>query len=88
MKIKDTFLMKEIAGNYVVVPTGNELVNLNGMITLNDSGAVLWGLLENDTTKDAVIGGMLEKFDIDRETAEADIDEFLDLLRKIGALDE
>lgn len=88
MKIKDTFLMKEIAGNYVVVPTGNELVNLNGMITLNDSGAVLWNLLENDTTKDAVIDGMLEKFEIDRETAEADIDEFLELLRKIGALDE
>lgn len=88
MKIKDTFLMKEIAGNFVVVPTGNELVNLNGMITLNDSGAVLWGFLENDTTKEAVIDGMLKEFDIDRETAEADIDEFLDLLRKIGALDE
>ena len=88
MKIKDTFLMKEIAGNYVVVPTGNELVNLNGMITLNDSGAVLWGLLENDTDKESVITGMLKEFDIDRETAEADIDEFLDLLRKIGALDE
>ena len=88
MKIKDTFLMKEIAGNFVVVPTGNELVNLNGMITLNDSGAVLWGFLENDTTKEAVIDGMLKEFDIDKETAEADIDEFLDLLRKIGALDE
>ena len=88
MKIKDTFLMKEIAGNYVVVPTGNELVNLNGMITLNDSGAILWRLLENDTDKESVIAGMLKEFDIDRETAEADIDEFIDLLRKIGALDE
>ena len=88
MKIKDNFLLKEIAGNYVVVPVGNELIDLNCMITLNESGAFLWEKLSGDISLDDLLGEMLKEYDVDKETALADIGEFLDSIRKIGALDE
>lgn len=88
MKIKDNFLLKEIAGNYVVVPVGNELIDLNCMITLNESGAFLWRSLSEDTSRDGLVENMLKEYDVDKDTALADIDEFLQSVRKIGALDE
>ena len=88
MKIKDNFLLKEIAGNYVVVPVGDELVDLNCMITLNESGAFLWNNLKNDITEEALLSALLSEYDADKEIAAADIKEFLSNVRKIGALDE
>lgn len=88
MKIKDNFLLKEIAGNYMVVPVGNELVDMNCMITLNESGAFLWKSLSEETTREEVLEAMLKEYDVDKETALSDIDEFIEGLRNMGALDE
>ena len=88
MKIKDDFLLKEVAGSYMVIPVGNELVDMNCMITLNESGAFLWQRLSEETTKEDVLSAMLREYDVDKETAVADIDEFIGSLRSIGALDE
>ena len=40
MKIKDGFLLKKIAGSTVVVPVGDTLVNIQQMLSLNQSGAI------------------------------------------------
>ena len=88
MKINNNFIMKEVAGTNMVVPVGNELIDLNAMITLNESGAFLWKLLVNDSTEYELVEAMLKEYDTDMKTATEDIREFIDNLRKIGALDE
>ena len=88
MKINNNFVMKEIAGSYMVVPVGSELIDLNAMITLNESGAFLWNRLLSDATEYELIEAMLKEYDVDMKTATEDIREFLENLRKIGALDE
>jgi hypothetical protein len=45
MKLKEGFVLRDVAGSCVVVPTGTDL-NFNGMISLNDTGKVLWQRLE------------------------------------------
>ena len=45
MKLKEGFILRSVAGETVVVPTGDDL-DLNMMITLNDSGKLLWQCLE------------------------------------------
>ena len=46
MKIKSGFMLYEVAGSYVVVPAGDEPLDFNGMVTLNETGAFLWKQLE------------------------------------------
>ena len=41
MKIKEGFVLRQVAGQNIVLSTGNEL-DMNMMITLNDTGAFLW----------------------------------------------
>ncbi|MBO5746146.1 MAG: PqqD family protein [Clostridia bacterium] len=88
MKIKNDFVLKTIAGTNVVVPLGSNTVSFRAIITLNESGAFLWQSLENDITKEQLLQLMLKEYDIDRETALSDIEEFLNKLREAELLDE
>lgn len=88
MKIKDTFVLSEIGGSYIVVPTGADTVDLNGMITLNETGAFMWEKLSAEITKDELIEEFLKEYDIDRETVSKDIDDFVEKLKSIGAICE
>ena len=52
MKIKEGYLVHEVAGNYVVIKIGQEAVNFNGLITLSESAKMLWDLLKEDASID------------------------------------
>jgi hypothetical protein len=88
MKITENFLLRDIAGQKVVLPVGEAAEKFNGMIRLNDTGIYLWTLLEQDTTEDALLSAMLQDYEIDEETARADIRRFVETLRRAGILVE
>lgn len=87
MKIKNGFIMRSINNVNVVVPVG-EAAGFSAMITLNGSGAFLWKLLETDTDEKSLIDAMLEKYDIDENTAKRDVSAFLEKARNTGIIDE
>lgn len=69
MKLKEGFLLREIAGDTVVIPTG-ETVDLNMMITLNETGRFLWQKLETETDEAALVRALLAEYDVDELTAQ------------------
>lgn len=86
MKIKEGFIIKEVAGSYVVVPVGGSN-KFNGMIQLNESGVYLWNkLASGDCTEQNLTDAILEKYDIDRESALRDVKTFTDSLSRAGIL--
>lgn len=80
MKIKDGFMLREVAGQWVVVPLGERVVEFNGIMTLSESGAILWKILENESTEEALTEAIINEYDVDRNTAEADVHEFVNIL--------
>jgi len=87
MKIKDNFVLRNVAGVNVVLPLGKEAIDFNGMITLNDSGVFLWKKLNNDVSIDELISAVLQEYEIDEETASNDIDEFIEKLKSANILE-
>lgn len=87
MKISKEFVLKEIAGNYVVLPFGENAVSFKAMITLNYTGAFLWKQLEVEKNKDELLAAMLEEYDIDTKIAEQDMAEFIESLKINGILE-
>lgn len=87
MKLKQGFIMREIAGEIVVVPSGDEL-NLNMMITLNETGKLLWQRLETDATMDELVQAMLGEYEVDEQTARAGVERFVNKLQERGFLEE
>lgn len=86
MKLKKGFVLREVAGETVVVPVNAEL-NFNGMITLNETAKVLWNILENETTEDALVKAILGEFNIDEATAQNDVALFVQKLKGLDFLE-
>ena len=84
MKLKLEFVLREIAGDLLLIPAGKTALDLNGMLTLNEVGADIWKLLPEVGTEDELVARLLEDYDVDEETLRADVSEFLDTLRGLG----
>ena len=82
MKIKGEFIVREVVGEYVLVPVGDTALHFNGIISLNEVSAGIWKGLQKGKNREELLEDILEEFDVSREEASADLDEFLDNLRK------
>lgn len=87
MKIKSDYVMREVAGIYVVVPTGKASVDFTGMISLNCTGAFLWKQLIEGKDEQELLTAMLEEYETDELTAKADISEFLNKIKEANLLE-
>ena len=81
MKIKDGFILRKVANRYIAVAVGEESVNFNAMVSVNETGAFLWDKLKTETTEEELLSALIAEYDVDEETAKADISEFLEKLR-------
>ena len=80
MQLKEGYVLREVAGNYIVVAVGDAVKNFNGIINLNESAAFLWKLLSKDVTEEQLVEKLLEEYEVEREMAEKDVKAFLDKL--------
>lgn len=89
MKIKKGFVLREMAGGVnVVVGVGEQANTLKGYITLNESGAFIWKVLEKGGSLGDVVNALLSEYDVDEKTATADSLSVIEKLKEIGALDD
>ena len=86
MKLKDGFLLREIAGRIVAVPVGESL-NLNLMISLNSTGRFLWERLKTGACAQELKEALMETYDVSEELAQSDVDAFIKKLSENGFLE-
>lgn len=84
MKVRDGFLLRNIAGNYVVVPIGKENIDFNGMLTLNGTGAFLFEKLQKGIEEEALVKELMDEFDVSEGTAKEDVKLFIQKVEKEG----
>ena len=87
MRIKKKFVLREIAGEYVLVPVGEAARELNGIVTVNELGAFLWNLLQEQQTEQTLLNAVLDAYAVEEERARQDIRGFLQLLRDNHLMD-
>lgn len=87
MKLSNKFVLRQVAGNWVVLPLSDATVNFNGMIKLNESGVLLWRLLEQGKDREALADMLTTVYDVSREIALEDVDEFLNKLSRAGCIE-
>ena len=86
MKLKYNFAVREIMGEYVMVPLGEAALEFAGMISTSETGAWMVEALKEDVTQEELLQRLLAEFDVDEETARADLQEFLGQLKKQNLL--
>lgn len=88
MKINENFLLREVAGNKVVMPVGEAAERFNGMMKLNGSGAYLFEKIQAGTDEESLVQAMLRDYEIDEETARRDIGKFVTTLREMKIIED
>ena len=88
MKLKYEFSIREIMGDYVIVPLGEAALKISGMLTTNEVGAFIWKQLQNDITEDELLGMLVNEFAVEYEEGKKDLEEFLNHARKLNVLIE
>ena len=89
MKLKDQLILREVAGEYVIVPTGQRVREVTNVVCISSSAAYLWDYMkDHEFTKEELIQRILEHYQgVTREQAEQDIERFLTILSDNGILD-
>ena len=88
MKIKDNFMLRNVAGSHVVLPMGASSAKFSGMLKLNETGVFLWENLKKEISEDDLVNTMLSEYNVSADQAKEDVKEFLDTLRSAGVLEE
>lgn len=82
MKIKDGFILREVAGSFIVVAVGDAVKEFNGVINLNETGALLWKELQKGATEEELKKALLNEYDVSEELADKDVKAFVQNLQQ------
>ncbi len=85
MKLKEGFILRDVAGKTIVLPSGDEL-DLNMMITLNHTGKFLWERLEQECSEESLAAELTREYDVDEDTARKCVADFVSKLDANGFL--
>lgn len=86
MKLKEGFILREVAGETVVIPSGNDL-DLNMIITLNGTGKFIWERLEEGILIDDLVDAFHDEYEVTRERAKEAVCAFVAKLNDNGFLE-
>lgn len=82
MRMVPGFILREIAGNTVAIPTGEAARHLSGLAAFNGTGKFLFSLLQSEQSEESLTEALLSDYEVSRETAAADVAQFLSVLRE------
>ena len=85
MKLKNGFVLRTVAGETVVLPSG-DVANFDMMITLNETGRFLWERLETETDEATLVKALLAEYDVTEERAAASVAAFVGRLKELEFL--
>lgn len=86
MIVKQGYVLREVAGQIVALPTGGTL-DFNTMITLNNTGKFLWEKLQQEITEEELTAVLLDSYEVDEATARHAVRSFVQKLKEYDLLD-
>lgn len=87
MRLKSGFVLKEIAGECVVVSVNSDL-DLNKIITLNSTAKTLWLALEKGVDgMEELVDALMSEYDVDEARARSAAEAFVARLKELNFLE-
>jgi hypothetical protein len=84
---REGIVVRKVAGEHILVPIRRNVADLKAIFALNDVGRCVWELLDGARGLDAVVEGLVERFDVSPEEASADLRSFVERLSQAGLVE-
>lgn len=88
MKIREGFVVRQVAGVSVVISLETKVDDNNSVIQLNDTGLLLWESLVKGADKNTLVEVLLENYEVTEEIARQDVDAFVQRLESAGVFED
>lgn len=88
MKIKDGYILKKVAGENIVIATGEARISFNGIITFNEVGAEVFERLDGTRTLEQIVDEIAAIYNAPREIIESDIKKLIEKMKNHGLIEE
>lgn len=88
MKIKDGFILKTVAGNNIVIATGEQKMSFNGVMTFNEVGAAVFKLLDGTNTAENIAEKIAADYNADAEAVKKDVNALIEKMKRYGLIEE
>jgi hypothetical protein len=87
IQLKKGFVLRKIGVQYMAVPYGSMTNEVKGMVSLTESGYLPWQAIEKGTdTVEALADVLMAEYDVERDVAVRDVNDFVDYLAQLGAV--
>ena len=87
MKACTGFILRNIAGEYILMPTGDKIGAFRGTVLMNELSAFIWEQLQTPVSRDDLLSRILDRYDTDEKTAAADLDALLAELKQMEVIE-
>lgn len=88
MKIKDGFILKDVAGSKIVIATGSAKLDFNGVITFNDVGADVFTMLDGTNSVESIVARISADYGADEKLVAADVERLIEKMKKFNLIEE
>ena len=88
MKVSDEFILRNVAGDNLLIPTGSSALDVKGLILLSESGVLLYNKLKNGCTKEELVAALTAEYAVSEDEAARDTEAFLNQMRQLKMLVE
>ena len=84
MKLKYDIAIQEVADKFVAVARNGETEDVEKVLTLNETGAIILHALQDGADAPAIVSQLLAEYDVSPQEAEAEVNNFIDMLKENG----
>lgn len=89
MKIRENLILRKIGKDYIIIEPEKESVDMTKVYSLNETAVWIWQQVQGrEFTKDEMVNLMIERYEIDRPSAEADVENLLKIMREQNLIEE
>lgn len=86
MKVSDQFILRNVAGDNLLIPIGQSALYVKGLILLSESGVLLYNKLKEGCTKEELVAALMAEYEVSEQEAEQDTQAFLEQMRQLHIL--
>lgn len=88
MKIKEGYVLRDVAGQAVVIAVGEASKTFHGMINLNATGKQIWQGVSRGLSAEEIAGELAKEYEVEPEKALHDTNAMIEKMRAAGVLEE
>lgn len=87
MKFNSNYILREIAGETLLVRQGVEGIDMTKVVALNASGAFLYNRFKDtEFNSEDAVKALMAEYDVDAETAKRDVQNWINSLIQYDAI--